>query len=325
MSALFPCCGPTTTTTTVNTNDRLEFLVFLSRKDKKSHCLSLYNRKKVIKTLSDNLQGRLHVAYNECDTCICCDQLFIMSDIIDTSRLYVLVPKEHVYVQFHQWEHEYLKSQVQELVYIFRRMGASNLRITVSQSQGARDIIGGSVHAHLHELGISAGIHVSSDTDTSNLDSISTRMTFDTDDCTVNTLKDLFTDPNIHYLSNRPAWQSFVNNRLQGKAKTIQFTFTHHNAIYMSKQLIASMSKAGLSFHDTHREMLWVKMIFEASWGQSDDVTHNVLPPSILGKWETQAHPPKLQKSHSFSSGSCMMISPAWNMSPVPDPHIGDD
>jgi hypothetical protein len=222
------------------------------------------------------------MAFNECDTCICCDQPFIMNDVLDTNRLYVLVPKVRVYVQFHQWEHEYLKSQVQELVYIFRCLGAASLRITVSQSQSTGDLQEGAVNAHLHELGISAGISVSSDKDVLNLDSISTHMTFDEDICAIKSINDLLVDNNIHYLSNRPAWQSFVNNRLQGRAKSIQFTFTHHNVIYMSKQLTINMSKAGIMMQDTHREILWVKMIFEAKWLGIDNDVPQVFPPSIL-------------------------------------------
>jgi hypothetical protein len=204
---------------------------------------------------------------------MCCDRPFVIHDVVDTCSLYVMVPKEHIYVRSHQWEHEYLKSQVQELIYIFRRLGASSLRITVSQNQDSYESYGGSVKAHIQELGMGAGLSLVHEKDTTNMDSISTSIVFEPqeksrrhDVAALATIEDLLADPQIHYLSNRPAWQNFVNNRLQGQATMIHFTFTHHNVIYMSKRLMLSCSRAGITVHDTSQNLLWVKMVFNATW-----------------------------------------------------------
>jgi hypothetical protein len=239
------------------------------------------SRKAALEASTAYMQGRLHLAFNESDSCMCCDTPFIITDVVDTTSMYVLVPKEQVYVKFHQWEHEYLKSQVQELLYIFRRLGASNLRITVSQNQSSQEAYGGSVHANLRELGVSIGAGVQVTSDASNMNSIEMHMAFDSSarqtkeappslhDKIPSTVHDLIVDPAIHYLSNRPAWQNFVNNRLQGLAKSIHFTLTHHNVIALSKRLVASLSEAGIAIHESNRDLLWVRMVFEADWDAS--------------------------------------------------------
>lgn len=288
MSALFPCCGPKNQDRPPPINDRLEFLVFLSPKDMKVRCLSMQSRRALIEATTKYLQGRLHMAFNDSDACMCCEETFRINGIVDTTAMYVLVPKEQVYVKLHQWEHEYLKSQVQELIYIFRRLGAANLRITVTQSRDNKYSAGASLNARLHDLGIGTGVGLGLGFDvgseTSNMDNISTSMVFDPKKefsdriqgekegaaakaaNKPSTLSDLLNDANIHYLANRPAWQGFINNRLQGYATTIHFSFTHHNVIYISKKLQAKLNQTGLVLHVSNTDLLWVKMMFEAEW-----------------------------------------------------------
>ena len=278
MATLFSCCGPKNKDRSHPVNDRLEFLVFLSPDDMKVRCLSLKSRRTLIEATTKYLQGRLHMAFNDNDMCMCCEETFRINGIVDTTAMYVLVPKEQVYVKLHQWEHEYLKSQVQELIYIFRRLGAESLRITVTQSHENKYNAGASLNARLQDLGIGtgigAGIGMDVGSETSNMDNISTSMVFDPekDFCDAekkskpSTISDLMEDPNIHYLANRPAWQGFINNRLQGHATTIHFCFTHHNVIYISKKLQAKLNQTGLMLHVNNTDLLWVKMMFEAEW-----------------------------------------------------------
>ena len=90
-----------------NANIRIEYLIVVTNDDNISTlCTGRVVDK--IKVLGKQLQGQLHIALINKDTCMCCNKAFNVQDILVPHVLYVLLPKENVYVQLQNWDHEYL-------------------------------------------------------------------------------------------------------------------------------------------------------------------------------------------------------------------------
>jgi len=185
--------------------------------------------------------------------------------------VYARLPKEGVYVNIQDWEHEYLKSQVQELIYIFRLIGVQELTIKTSQQDDEKTTVGGSIGVDVLGIEAEAGIVIKNES--SNYDAIQTHLVFDKSiKATVPTLDELMVDENIYYLQHRPAWISFVNNRLKGRATTIEFTFTHHDMIHMKHSFVTRLQRLGIAVKYNIREVTWVKMEFKGVFDRQNVV-----------------------------------------------------
>ena len=210
------------------------------------------------------VQGQIHFGLVDKDSCICCNTQYVIQDILTPNILYVMLPKEKVYVKLHEWEHEYLKSQVQELVYIFRKLGAMELSISVNQNEETKNAWGGGIDIGYMGIDVGGGVCVSKGV--ANADIIQTHLVYDSKQqlgAAIEKVEDMLSDNGIYYLSNKPGWKNIINNRIKG-AKVIEFSFTHHDMIKMSKAFIVKLQNMGLSIHNYSKEVSWVRMDFKA-------------------------------------------------------------
>lgn len=250
-------------------NDRLEFLVILDGDDEQPiNCLFSSLKEKVLK-YSNKLQGKLHVADIQSDKCSCCDTQYIIQDVISTRKLYAKLPKENIYIELSKFEHEYIKSKMEELIYIFRKLGARELDITINKDNGQEKETSGFIEASLGFFGLGAGIsysHAEND-----LNNIQIHLEFekkeDKEKISEQTFIDSFyNDPHIHYLHNHPDWQGFINGRIIGKMKQIDFVFIHSNAISINRNVQVKLEKIGIEYGSKHNSHVKSTMLFKCSF-----------------------------------------------------------
>jgi len=215
------------------------------------------------KCVKSAVQGQIHFGLVEKDSCICCKTQYAIQDILTPNILYVMLPKEKVYVKLQEWEHEYLKSQVQELIYIFRKLGAMDLSISVNHNDETSRSWGGGFEVGHMGFNVGGGVCISKGS--GNADIIQTHLVYDAKQSgtAIETLEDMLNDSNVYYLSHKPGWKNIINNRIKG-AKVIEFSFTHHDMIKMSKAFIVKLQSMGLSIHNCRKEVAWVRMDFKA-------------------------------------------------------------
>jgi hypothetical protein len=301
----FLCCVPNTKSRTEikkhQQNDRLEFLIVLTPSDFTSRWYRRSVCENVMK-LADELQGKLHIGTINNDMCMCCQETYNVYGILRPHMLYVKLPKEGTYVRTDIWEHEYIKSQVHELMYIFRKLEARTLHVIVNKADQLEDSAGGSVDLGLSAYGIDASIGGKISNTTKSMDRIETYITFesDTSDSSSNgsenvrsssdsstdlsgigifypsmhaTQKEFYTSVNdfvkdntIHYLHKHHDWMNMLRERLDGNASMIKFQFSHQNVLYMSRKFITKMDNMGISVHYDSRSNLWVRLDFSATF-----------------------------------------------------------
>jgi hypothetical protein len=140
-------------------NDRLEFLIILHVHDLERSCFCKSLKQKIAK-YADGLNGKLHIGIMNKDTCTCCAIPYQVQGVINAHEVYVKLPKENIYVRGMYWEHEYMKSKVQELLYIFRKLRARELELAVEQCDTNSRHISGDAGVSLSEYGIDVDVDV---------------------------------------------------------------------------------------------------------------------------------------------------------------------
>ncbi len=253
----------------ITKNDRFEFLIVLDLNyDETPKCFGK-NFKEKLMLYTQKLQAKLHLADIQSDLCICCKKPYVVQDFITTHKLYVRLPKENIYIEVDKFEHEYLKSKAEELIYIFRKLGARELSIIVRKDNVTDDAQGFNVSGGLANYGVDTGINVQETM--VDVSDINTHLTFEIIN-NINNVKEspdvtynnLMNDPNIHYLSNHPDGLSFVNDRLFGNATIIEFTFIHKNTLSINDSFSAKLNKIGIDLKNNNTSNKINKLIFRS-------------------------------------------------------------
>ena len=253
-------------------NGALEYLVLLNRGDDDEpvhHCCNVKcgcrsMRDQLLEEGGRGLQGVLHVGWVDgTNKCECCHTKFKVEGMAHAHVLYARLPKEGIYVRVGAWEHGYMKSQVQELVYIFRRIGVRELEIAVHKSDSSHQSAEADVGAGFLDYGVEAGGRVMHTHKTVN--SIHTRLRFPEDDDPAHPDEaSLLSDPNIHYLGLKPDWLAMVRERLNGLVTDISFEFTHFQTLAMHSEFRARVQKIGIKLGASEEDETALRMDFKA-------------------------------------------------------------
>lgn len=226
-------------------NDVLEYLIIIDDEDelqrKNYYCDSTYRKK--LEDTERALRGELYI-YTIDDVN---NMNIIIKGILETNKLYVKLPKEKIFVSSKIFDSEYMKSQLTELIYIFRKTKATTLKIKQKQSNDSiRDL---SLGAGVDISDITIGIDISRSSDNKNETSFTSELEFEIQDDSsyVNDLIELYDDPKIHYLKRFYDWQNFVEERLDGKSKKITFRFCNQSILSNKTKASIELSKLNIN------------------------------------------------------------------------------
>jgi len=246
----------------------MEYLVLLRPGDDDAGCFRNSLQQIITEEGSLALNGNVHVTWNG-DICDCCAKEFKVEGILYAHELYVKLPKEQIYVRAEAWEHEYIKSQVQELVYIFRCIGGNVIDITVDQKNSDSSGENAGVYMGLADYGVSLGGRVERCQRTKN--TIRSHLVFPTSKY-YKTEKELFKDPFIFYLQYKPDWQNVIEERLAGQASSIEFEFLHFNELSVHRGFIIKANRLGIRIMLDNNDSNHLKMKFKVTFVDHTDV-----------------------------------------------------
>ncbi|MBA42483.1 MAG: hypothetical protein CMF62_00550 [Magnetococcales bacterium] len=177
-------------------NDCLEYLVLISDEElemKPYLCSSTYRNR--IKATEKNLHGIINIVpLSEVNN-------YRIQGIIKTNTLYVKLPKENIYLSPSKFEHEYMKSQILELIYIFRLTGAIELEINYINDISNSFTIGGGANVNIGQIQAELSSEVSKLATKSN--NLATKLEFDKNINIVKSIDELHKDKKIHYLPKK--------------------------------------------------------------------------------------------------------------------------
>jgi len=248
------------TTVVPQSNSLFEFLIVLYPDDlywTYVKCVKV-SKKKYFMKQSKYMNGFLHIrpldnlsniSMETKPVCECCNKPYSIRGLITRRMLYAKLPKEGIYVSVNNWYHEYLKSQMLELLYIFRMLGADTITLQLQRSTDESKSIDVSTNISgiFSDLNVTAGIkdnHV-----TKNDDSIDLSATYEKDDNfkPYNSFDSFLKDDTIYYLTQNQDWQDFIAQRIDCKIKDLNFKFTVANNLQVDKTFYANVKQMGFN------------------------------------------------------------------------------
>lgn len=246
-------------------NTHHEFMFIMHQDDMYGHFMKCikYDRQTRFFKHSQYLNGKLHISNtceteNEVETCSCCNKPFHVRGVISRYQLYALLPKENVYVPVDTWYHEHMKSQMMELLYIFRMTGATSVRLTVEKKEDNEHSTSLSASGECIPIMsdiLSAEVGIDNKTVTHNgnlIDLEATYMTCEDGFKAYERYDDFLSDEKIHYLNQRQDWRDIIDQRLTCMAKQLKFTFNVTNTMHVERTFFSKFQSIGLEL--SHKE-----------------------------------------------------------------------
>lgn len=182
------------------------------------------------------------------DKCICCNKQFSIKGVMSKHTLYAKLPKERIYVSVDTWYHEYMKSQMLELLYILRKLGAKTTHLTLEKrfdeaSSMEADASLGNMIPH---LAADVGIKHNRVKESKNL--IDFDATYDSEGFTpYKTMEEFQMDSNIFYLSQSQDWQDIILQRIHCNVVQLKFTFNISDTVKVNNTFYTKLQKMGVN------------------------------------------------------------------------------
>jgi hypothetical protein len=223
--------------------------------------------------------------------CECCHKPYAVRGVVSRHALYARLPKEDIYVPLDDWYHEYLKSQMLELMYVLRRLGARSVQLTLERADDAEASSDASASASA-SLGLLAaagpwaflqglvGSAADAGIKASTVEHTTTAISLEASyaDSNSNSASDgdgdgdggsdgnksgfhaygdyasFLADPRVYYLGQRQDWQDVVQQRLACGATEIKFSFSVANSVRVERAFYAKLQRMGLNVQRSHKE-----------------------------------------------------------------------
>lgn len=227
-------------------NIEFEFLILLKPHDiyrTYMKCINM-NRKQAFLKYAKHMNGPLNL-YVDDDKSKC---PYPIRGIMTCNSLFAKLPKERVFVTLDTWYHEFLKSQMLELLYILRKLGAKNVHLTLEKKSEDATSVG--VETSLTNLAGSAEVGIKNSRVKNNGSLIDLEASYDEEDLEFipyNDIKDFAMDNYIFYLDQMQDWQDIITQRLVLSVKELKFRFNVSNSLQVDNKFYTKMSKLGLA------------------------------------------------------------------------------
>lgn len=226
----------------------MEFLIILQPTDYKSCPMAKSHFERLQKS-SKSLPGVLHcVNMEELSNLVNVDGVmkpkYLIQDMSIPRVMYIKLPKEELYVKSDNWEYEYLKSQVQEIIHIFGILGAKRISYNINTNNQKHREIGGSLS--IGDMPVETSVEFKSDkTETAALAGSISYPKF-----TITPTEELIrSDKNIYYLGKKYHWQHMVRRRLERGTLTDKFNYRFGRDVSLSLGVTTKFQKAGIGFN----------------------------------------------------------------------------
>lgn len=194
--------------------------------------------------------------------------------------LYILLPKEQLYINIKDYDSRILTSKMEEITNIFMYLGATEINSTkyYKTSKNENIAIGGGVDIN--------GVNISSETygenSTTNVNETMETLSFPSQPDFKLFIPELY---NYHYLPKTNEWQHIIKRRVDGLIKEYKYTFINTETKKLRRKLINKLKYLNITVDYNHEEFLNIKKTFDVkfnvliekniSYGDFEFVSHN--------------------------------------------------
>lgn len=180
---------------------------------------------------------------------------------------YIKLPKEGLYVRADEWEFEYMKSQIQEVIMVCGLLGAKKVSYDITQNEETNRSVGANLDMGNLVQGVGGGAKLSSGKGVES--QLIGEVEFEErEDLNVSfeALEEEEQVGNIHYLMRLPQWMSMVDNRVRRRVSRSEFKYRYNRELYINADLMAKVRGMGISFEYGNNTLSSFSIMFQIEY-----------------------------------------------------------
>lgn len=189
---------------------------------------------------------------------------YIIRELAIPRIVYIKLPKEGIYVKSEDFEFEYMKSQIHEIIMILAKLGASKITYDVSKNSKEMKELGAKIDIKEHMASGSAGFEMNESF--SKTSSFTGELEFPMSDRSLPSVVDLSDDDNIYYLPRKIHWISMIRSRLQSHVLKDSFNYEFSKDIYVNVKVINKLKAIGVTFNYGKSSINGFRMSFSVNY-----------------------------------------------------------
>ena len=195
-------------------NSKLRFLILLHDSDFKKWCLST---KDLLWYSRNTFPGELTIEnFEEVN-----DLPFNIEEPVMPRQLYIMLPKERIYVPSDQFTGRYIRSKMQELIRIFVTLQAKSIKYVRYDTNEDHYNFAMGVQSEIPNVNISDGIHYQSAQNKKTGVEYELKLNPSNEPLDVNQ----FSDCSFYYLKRNPAWKDLILRRIDNGVVFDKYTY----------------------------------------------------------------------------------------------------
>jgi hypothetical protein len=217
-------------------NSRLRFLILLPETDYRK---IFYSYKDIIWYRRGNFPGILSIEHFEES-----DQLpYQIEEPVMPRQLYIMLPKERIYVPSDQFTSRYIKSKMRELVQIFIALRAKSIKYIRYDSLSEHQNTNVNIDVDVPQITLSEGVQYENAETKRRGIQYEIRLNPSNEPIDV----DVFSQPSFYYLKREPLWKDIILRRIDGGAIYDKYTYWNKEMKLLKSKFIQQLKCFNLS------------------------------------------------------------------------------
>lgn len=225
-------------------NVRNEFLILLRKSDyKKRYYLCNKSYYDLLQEYEEEFDGTLHLVNVKS---IEDDKKYKIHGMVYSHIVYMLLPKEKIYVLPELFPYKYMESQHEELKHIFALLGAKSIKWKIMDKKDENNEVSGKVNVSTGA--INGGLGFENSENNSDLFKNEGMRTFP-DNKIVPNIKNILNDKSIYYLMMEDSWKDIIKRRIESNIEYDKFSYLYQNKMVIQKGFESNLDKIGIQFN----------------------------------------------------------------------------
>ncbi len=239
-------------------NIRNEFLILLRKSDyKKRYYLCNKSYYDLLQEYEEEFDGILHLVNVKS---IENDKKYKIHGMVYSHIVYILLPKEQIYVLPELFPYKYMESQHEELKHIFALLGAKSIKWKIMDKKDENNEVNGKINVNTGV--INGGLGFENCENNSDLFKNEGMRTFP-DKKIIPNIKSILNDKSIYYLMMEDSWKEIIKRRIESNIEYDKFSYLYQNKMVIQKGFDANLDKMGIQFNYQNSIMKKCEIYYE--------------------------------------------------------------
>lgn len=245
-------------------NKRPNYLILLRESDyKKRWYLCNKTIKELIKDYEEDFDGYLHLINVKSIEDDEVSENYPIQGIVSSHIVYIMLPKERIYVTPDIFPYKYLESQHEELKHIFALLGAKSIKWNIVDYKEEVKKIDGKIEVNI--AGEGAGLGFENSNSQADLFKNSGERTFPDNKIEPDVNK-ILNDSSIYYLMMEDSWKEMIKRRIESNIQYDKFSYIYQSKINVKKGFDTKLKDFDIQFNYQNNMMKKCEIFYEVEY-----------------------------------------------------------